>query len=73
LSSEAIRLTRQLRESLPDEGRVAGLLALMLLTDAHPRRSDSPTGALHPARRGKTAAMETGPPSQKASRCIERR
>ena len=34
LSSEAIRLTRQLRSLLPDDGEVAGLLALMLLTDA---------------------------------------
>ncbi|SDI74242.1 RNA polymerase sigma factor, sigma-70 family [Actinokineospora alba] len=34
LSSEAIRLTRQVRERLPDDGEVAGLLALMLLTDA---------------------------------------
>ena len=34
LSSEAIRLTRQLRNLLPDDGEVAGLLALMLLTDA---------------------------------------
>lgn len=37
LSAEAIRLTRQLHERLPDNGEVAGLLALMLLTDA--RRS----------------------------------
>jgi RNA polymerase sigma factor (sigma-70 family) len=34
LTSEAIRLTRQLHALLPDEGEVAGLLALMLLTDA---------------------------------------
>ena len=34
LSSEAIRLTRQLHELLPDDGEVTGLLALMLLTDA---------------------------------------
>jgi RNA polymerase sigma factor (sigma-70 family) len=34
LSSEAIRLTRQLHALLPEEGEVAGLLALMLLTDA---------------------------------------
>ncbi|HEV7625970.1 MAG TPA: DUF6596 domain-containing protein, partial [Streptomyces sp.] len=34
LSSEAIRLTRAMRDLLPDEGEVAGLLALMLLTDA---------------------------------------
>jgi len=34
LSREAIRLTRALHELLPDDGEVAGLLALMLLTDA---------------------------------------
>jgi predicted RNA polymerase sigma factor len=34
LASEAIRLTRLLRASLSDDGEVAGLLALMLLTDA---------------------------------------
>jgi RNA polymerase sigma factor (sigma-70 family) len=34
LTSEAIRLTRQLYQLLPDDGEVAGLLALMLLTDA---------------------------------------
>jgi predicted RNA polymerase sigma factor len=34
LSDEAIRLNRWLRRLLPDEPEVAGLLALMLLTDA---------------------------------------
>jgi predicted RNA polymerase sigma factor len=34
LSAEAIRLTRMLRASLPDDAETAGLLALMLLTDA---------------------------------------
>jgi RNA polymerase sigma factor (sigma-70 family) len=34
LSNEAIRLTRGVREVLPKNGEVAGLLALMLLTDA---------------------------------------
>jgi RNA polymerase sigma factor (sigma-70 family) len=37
LSNEAIRLTRVVRELMPDDGEVGGLLALMLLTDA--RRS----------------------------------
>jgi RNA polymerase sigma factor (sigma-70 family) len=48
LTSEAVRLTRQLRESLPDEGEVAGLLALMLLTDARRRARTGPDGALIP-------------------------
>jgi RNA polymerase sigma factor (sigma-70 family) len=34
LTAEAIRLTRMLHRLLPDETEVAGLLALMLLTDA---------------------------------------
>ena len=34
LTSEAIRLTRELLRVVPDDGEVAGLLALMLLTDA---------------------------------------
>lgn len=34
LSAEAIRLARMAREQLPNDGEVAGLLALMLLTDA---------------------------------------
>jgi RNA polymerase sigma factor (sigma-70 family) len=48
LSAEAIRLTRQLRALLPEDAEVAGLLALMLLTDARrPARTD-PSGALVP-------------------------
>jgi RNA polymerase sigma factor (sigma-70 family) len=48
LTTEAIRLTRQLRERLPEDGEVAGLLALMLLTDARrPARTRS-DGALVP-------------------------
>jgi RNA polymerase sigma factor (sigma-70 family) len=34
LTTEAIRLTRMLRQLIPEEGEVVGLLALMLLTDA---------------------------------------
>ncbi len=34
LSSDAIRLTRALHHSVPDEAEIMGLLALMLLTDA---------------------------------------
>jgi RNA polymerase sigma factor (sigma-70 family) len=40
LTAEAIRLTRAVYRSLPDDGEVAGLLALMLLTEArHPART----------------------------------
>jgi RNA polymerase sigma factor (sigma-70 family) len=48
LSAEAIRLTRELRRTLPGEGEVSALLALMLLTDARrPARTD-PGGDLVP-------------------------
>jgi predicted RNA polymerase sigma factor len=48
LSGEAIRLTSQLRALLPDDGEVAGLLALMLLTDARRPARTSADGALVP-------------------------
>jgi RNA polymerase sigma factor (sigma-70 family) len=48
LTTEAIRLTRQLRERMPDDGEVAGLLALMLLTDARRPARTRPDGALIP-------------------------
>jgi RNA polymerase sigma factor (sigma-70 family) len=45
LTSEAIRLTRELLRVVPDDGEVAGLLALMLLTDARrPARTDRDGG-----------------------------
>ena len=41
LTTEAIRLSRDLHRLLPDDGEVAGLLALMLLIDARrPARTD---------------------------------
>jgi RNA polymerase sigma factor (sigma-70 family) len=46
LTTEAIRLTRQLRARLPDDGEVAGLLALMLLSDARRPARTRPDGAL---------------------------
>ncbi|MEH0843361.1 DUF6596 domain-containing protein [Micromonospora sp. CPCC 205711] len=48
LTGEAIRLTRQLRRALPGDGEVAGLLALMLLTDAHRAARTGPNGELVP-------------------------
>jgi RNA polymerase sigma factor (sigma-70 family) len=48
LTSEAIRLTRQLHQLLPDDGEVAGLLALMLLTDARRPARTRPDGTLVP-------------------------
>ena len=46
LSDEAIRLGRLLHELLPDDGEVAGLLALMLLTDARRHARVSQSGEL---------------------------
>jgi RNA polymerase sigma factor (sigma-70 family) len=48
LSCEAIRLTRMLRASLPDDPEVAGLLALMLLNDARRPARTGPAGQLVP-------------------------
>ncbi|KOV71476.1 RNA polymerase subunit sigma-24 [Streptomyces sp. AS58] len=48
LAGEAIRLTRTVRRLLPDHGEVAGLLALMLLTDARRDARTGPHGELVP-------------------------
>ncbi len=48
LSSEALRLARMLRRLLPEEPEVAGLLALMLLTDARREARTGPAGELIP-------------------------
>ena len=48
LTTEAIRLTREVRRLLPDDGEVAGLLALMLLTDARRAARSRPDGSLVP-------------------------
>ena len=46
LTSEAIRLARLVRALLPDDGEVAGLLALMLMTEARGAARVSATGEL---------------------------
>jgi RNA polymerase sigma-70 factor (ECF subfamily) len=46
LTAESIRLTRLVRGLLPDDGEVAGLLALMLLTEARRTARISATGEL---------------------------
>jgi predicted RNA polymerase sigma factor len=48
LTAEAIRLVRSLHRLLPDDGEVSGLLALMLLTDAHRAARTNSHGALVP-------------------------
>ena len=48
LTAEAIRLTRLLHRLLPAEGEVAGLLALMLLTDARRAARTDSDGSIVP-------------------------
>ncbi|UZI29970.1 RNA polymerase sigma factor [Streptomyces sp. VB1] len=48
LAREAIRLTRAVRRLLPHEGRVTGLLALMVLTEARTPARTGPDGELIP-------------------------
>ena len=48
LSNEAIRLTRAVHNLLPHDGEVAGLLALMLLTDARRAARTGSDGELIP-------------------------
>ena len=48
LSGEALRLLRLLRRALPEHAEVAGLLALLLLTDARRAARTGPSGELIP-------------------------
>jgi RNA polymerase sigma factor (sigma-70 family) len=48
LTTEAIRLTRAVHRALPDDPETAGLLALMLLTDARRTARTGPAGELVP-------------------------
>ncbi len=48
LSNQAIRLTREVHQLLPNHGDVAGLLALLLLTDARRAARTGPQGELIP-------------------------
>jgi RNA polymerase sigma factor (sigma-70 family) len=48
LTAEAIRLVRMLHQLMPAEGEVAGLLALMLLTDARRGARSNADGSLIP-------------------------
>jgi len=48
LAAEAVRLGRLLHRLLPDDGEVAGLLALMLLTEARRPARTGPAGELVP-------------------------
>jgi predicted RNA polymerase sigma factor len=59
LTVEAIRLTRQLHDALPDNGEVTGLLALQLLTDARRPARARPDGALIPLAEQDRASWDT--------------
>ena len=48
LTAEALRLARELHRLVPDDGEVAGLLALLLLTDARRPARTAPDGSLVP-------------------------
>lgn len=48
LTKEAVRLTRQLRRNRPGDSETAGLLALMLLTEARRAARTTPAGDLVP-------------------------
>ena len=60
LSGEAVRLTRILRQRLPDDPEVAGLLALMLLTDARRPARTRAGGELVPLERQNRALWDRG-------------
>src|SRR6266568_1937171 len=60
LTAEAIRLARQLRDRLPDDGEVSGLLALMLLTDARRPARTRADGHAEPDRGQRHGARPPG-------------
>ena len=68
LANEAIRLGRMLHRTLPDDAEVAGLLALMLLTDARRHARTDADGELIPLDRQDRTLWDRQP-SAKARRC----
>ena len=60
LSTEAIRLTRLLHRLVPEDTEVAGLMALMLLTEARHRARVGPDGALVPLAEQDRAVWDRG-------------
>ena len=72
LTAEAVRLTRDLLRLVPDDGEVAGLLALMLLVDA--RRPPAPAPTVRSCRSpSRTAHTGTAQPSPRESPSSPRR
>jgi RNA polymerase sigma-70 factor (ECF subfamily) len=75
LCAEAIRLGRLLRELMPDEGEVAGLLALMLLTHARRAARTGTGGALvllPDQDRSRWDAAMIGPGQELVRECLRR-
>jgi len=60
LTREAIRLTRMLHHLVPEESEVAGLLALMLLTDARRAARTGPAQELIPLSRQDRSLWDVG-------------
>jgi len=60
LSGEALRLTRLLRNLVPEDTEVAGLLALMLLTDARRAARVGPAGEIIPLDQQDRSAWDRG-------------
>jgi RNA polymerase sigma factor (sigma-70 family) len=60
LTAEAVRLTRAVHAQLPGDGEVAGLLALMLLTDARRRSRSNADGTLIPLAEQDRALWDAG-------------
>jgi RNA polymerase sigma-70 factor (ECF subfamily) len=59
LTTEAIRLTHLIRDLMPDDGEAAGLLALMLLTEARRTARVSASGELVPLGEQDRGAWDT--------------
>jgi predicted RNA polymerase sigma factor len=68
LSAEALRLARLAHRLMPDEGEVAGLLALILLTDARRAAGTGDDGVPSPSS-SRTTTAGTARPSPKERRC----
>ena len=69
LCAEAIRLTRVLRELMPEEPEVEGLLALMLLTESRRPGRTTPDGdlVLRPTRTGRAGTGRLSPRARLSS------
>ncbi|MET0416289.1 MAG: DUF6596 domain-containing protein [Actinoplanes sp.] len=76
LTRQAIRLTRRLYARLPDDGEIAGLLALMLLTEARSAARVGPGGELVPLAeqdRGKWDAAAIAEGTELVTRALKER